>query len=369
MASGETAARRRDGSARPALPSALLTIVARALHLERAAFLLEESPGGDFVPVAEHRVHLRALNPADPPTGGPWSLALPVRSGAGPAGLLLVDRGGGAPLAPPDRLLAEQFGEAAACLAEHGRIAGDLERTRELLAHADRLSALGLLAAGVAHEIRNPLVSVRTFIQLLPERLSDEEFRTGFRDLALDEIERICGLINDLLAFSRPGPGEREATNVNEAVSQILRLLQTEARRRNITITRRAEAEQAPVEVDHAHVKQVLMNVLLNAIQACEPGGSVEITTRTDERGGDAWCVVTVADSGPGIPPEHVAQIFDPFFTTKAAGSGLGLFIAREIVTRHGGYIGTAARERGGTEFSIHFPLCARPGNVDAGAV
>ena len=90
---------------------------------------------------------------------------------------------------------------------------------------SDRLSALGILAAGVAHEIRNPLVSVRTFIQLLPERLADEEFRTGFRDLALGEIERICGLINDLLAFSRPAPAQREPTDLNELVAQILSLI------------------------------------------------------------------------------------------------------------------------------------------------
>src|SRR5256886_6994000 len=109
-------------------------------------------------------------------------------------------------------------------------MAADLARSRELLARADRLAALGMLAAGVAHEIRNPLVSVRTFIQLLPERLADEEFRTGFRELALGEIERICALINDLLAFSRPAPAERERTDLNELVAQIARLLEAEAR-------------------------------------------------------------------------------------------------------------------------------------------
>jgi len=121
------------------------------------------------------------------------------------------------------------------------------------------------------------------------------------------------------------------------------------------------------VVVDEAQVKQVLMNLLLNALQACGSHGSVEITTRSEEDRGERWCTVTVADSGAGIPPEHVEQIFDPFFTTKDAGSGLGLFIARQIVTEHGGSITTGPRPGGGTAFTIHFPL--RPRQVDADAL
>src|SRR5207244_757795 len=214
---------------------------------------------------------------------------------------LLLARG--APLTPAEGALAAGVADALAQLVESGEQAAALRQMRELLGRADRLSALGMLAAGVAHEIRNPLVSVRTFIQLLPERLADEEFRTEFRELALGEIERICALINDLLAFSRPAPTERAPTDLNELVAQIARLLEAEARRR----------------------------------------------------------------SGAGSPPEHVEQIFDPFFTTKDAGSGLGLFIARQIVTEHGGHITTAPRPGGGTAFTIHFPL--RPRLVDADAV
>src|SRR5438094_10476353 len=123
---------------------------------------------------------------------------------------------------------------------------------RELLGRADRLSALGMLAAGVDHGIRNPLVSVRTFIQLLPERLADEEFRTEFRELALGEIERICALINDLLAFSRPAPAERKPTDLNELAAQIARLLEAEARRRDVAGAFHAEPDPAHVVVDGA---------------------------------------------------------------------------------------------------------------------
>src|SRR5262249_41286082 len=146
------------------------------------------------------------------PGGGPWSAVVSVTTGGRPTGLLLLDRGGGVELSADDRALAIQLAETAGRVAAHPRLAADLARSHACLAAADRLSTRGPLAAGVAHEIRNPLVSVRTFVQLLPERLDDEEFRTAFRDLALGEIERICSLINDLLAFARSAPAQREPT-------------------------------------------------------------------------------------------------------------------------------------------------------------
>jgi signal transduction histidine kinase len=331
-----------------------VTLLARALDLDRAALLLEAAPRGELEPVAVHDVEgLAAVAPA----GAGCGRGAPSSPSARRAGRSASSCSTGAPApAPPGRRRArhaDRRGRGA--LVEQGR-AADLRRTRALLARADRLSALGTLAAGVAHEIRNPLVSVRTFIQLLPERLADEEFRTGFRDLALGEIERICGLINDLLAFARPAPTEREPTDLNEVVGQIVRLLEAEARRRDVAVACRIDEQLPLVVADDAQVKQVLMNVVLNAIQACQAGGSVEISTRIAERNGAQWGVVAVADSGPGIAPEHVEQIFDPFFTTKAGGSGLGLFIAREIVAAHEGVIEAAPRPGGGSEFSIQLP-------------
>jgi signal transduction histidine kinase len=342
----------------------------RTLGLERAVLLLEEPRRRWLVRVAGHGVErLPAMRAGEPPAGEPWSLSLPIRGEERALGVLLLDAGDGKPLSPEDRALAEQIAEATASVLERPRLAKDLSHTREMLARADRLSALGMLAASVAHEIRNPLVSVRTFIQLLPERLADEEFRTTFRDLALSEIERICGLINDLLAFSRPTPSQREPTDMNELVAQIVRLLDVEARKCNVTVACRSDPDLPAVTVDHAQVKQVLMNVVLNAIQACDAQGEVEVATRVEERDDETWCVLSVADSGRGIAPEHHARVFEPFFTTKDAGSGLGLFIARQIVTGHGGHIGIAARPGGGTEFSIHLPFRAHLEEVDAGAL
>jgi len=348
----------RGADAGPEATGALITLLARAVGLERAALLLEAGPHGDLEPVALHNVaRLPAIPPDAEPGAGPWSLTLPIECAGRPIGLLLCDRGGGTALPARDRALAERMAEAIARLVEQGRLAADLERTRDLLAQADRLSSLGTLAAGVAHEIRNPLVSVRTFIQLLPERLTDEEFRTNFRELALSEIERICGLINDLLAFSRPAPSQREPTDLNEVVGQIARLLDAEARKRDVAVACTLAGGLPLVVVDEARVKQVLMNVTLNAIQASGPGGQVEITTAAREHDLEHWCAVCVADSGPGIAADLVEQIFDPFFTTKDQGSGLGLFIARQIMSAHGGTIAAWPRREGGTEFVLEFPV------------
>jgi signal transduction histidine kinase len=321
------------------------------------------------VQVATHgAVALEPVPLGAKPSGGPWSLVLPVTDETGATALLLLDAGNGLPLPIEQRSLAAAAANVVAQLAGQARLADELAGTRQLVARADRLSALGLLAASVSHEIRNPLVSVRTFIQLLPERLADEEFRTAFRDLALSEIERICALINDLLAFSRPAPARRERTDLNELVGQIVRLLEVESRRRDVELTWRSEPGLPAVVVDNSQVKQVFMNVILNAIEASGGHGSVAVATRTQESTAGQWCVVSVADSGSGIAPEHVEQIFEPFFTTKDAGNGLGLFIARQIVIGHGGYIDTAPRPGGGTEFSIHFPAQSAGEGADAEA-
>jgi polar amino acid transport system substrate-binding protein len=233
------------------------------------------------------------------------------------------------------------------------------EEARERLERADRLAAIGTLAAGLVHDIRNPLVSVRTFIQLLPERLEDEEFRTKFRELALAEIDRICALINDLLSFSRPVAAEREPTDLAEAAEQMVRLLEAEARKSEVELTSRTATESVRTVADAGQVRQVLMNVVLNALEACQPGGHVQVATRHERNGEGAWAVLEIGDTGHGLGDIDRERMFDAFYTTKSLGSGLGLFIARRIVVDHGGRIEAAPRDGGGTIFRIRLPACA----------
>jgi len=346
---------RADTRSAPA--AAWLTLLVRALDLERACLLVADGPGRPYRLLAAHgRGAPRLLDLRAEPPDGPWSATVTLDADGGPAGLLLLARAGGAPLAAADRALVRDLADGVLALLARRRLEDDLSAARALLAQADRLSTLGTLAAGIAHEIRNPLVSVRTFIQLVPERLHDEEFRTGFRELALAEIERICGLITELLAFSRPSAAEREPVDVSALVAQTLRLLDAEAHKRGVALRAEVAGDVPAVQADEAQLKQVVLNVVLNAIQASPSRSAVVVRTGA---GASTGAVIEVEDAGPGIPEERAARIFDPFFTTKEAGSGLGLFIAQRIVTDHGGSIDARPRAGGGTMFAIRLPADA----------
>jgi signal transduction histidine kinase len=330
--------------------AATVAMLARALRVDRAALVIASPDGSGLTPIAVHGDVREQVWTRERVTTSDWSTVLPVDDGP-KRGFLLLGRPDDGPLSDQDRALAQSVLGTSPFGAS-----GDPADARDRLAHADRLAAIGTLAAGVAHEIRNPLVSVRTFIQLLPERLDDEEFRTSFRELALGEIDRICGLINDLLAFSRPGLTEPESTDVAELARQITRLLDAEARKQDIRLACEAAAGTPRVWASEAQLKQVLMNVVLNGIQACPGAGRVRVSTRGERRNASHWCVIEVADTGPGIGDADGGRIFDPFFTTKALGSGLGLFIARRIVEDHAGTIHAARGPEGGCMFTIHLP-------------
>jgi signal transduction histidine kinase len=260
-------------------------------------------------------------------------------------------------------LLATLANQAAIAI-ENARLYENLKQSQDTLRRADRLSSLGLLTAGLAHEIRNPLVAIRTFTQLLPERYDDAEFREGFQGLALKEVDRICGLINDLLSFARTSRPNVAEENLNEVVDGIARILETEAKEKGVEITRDYNADLPKVWIDREQMKQVFMNLILNAIQAMGDGGSLFISTRLhskDESGASGkFLQVEIRDTGVGIPEENVEHIFDPFFTSKDEGSGLGLSISHQIVQEHGGYIVVESKIGNGTSFFINLPVGKR---------
>jgi signal transduction histidine kinase len=238
----------------------------------------------------------------------------------------------------------------------------ELKESQNTLRRADRLSSLGLLTAGLAHEIRNPLVAIRTFTQLLPERYNDAEFRDGFQGLALKEVDRICGLINDLLSFARPSRPKVVQENMNDVIDGITRILESEAKEKNVEITRDFTAGLPTVWIDREQMKQVFMNLVLNAIQSMKnQGGALSISTRfhsRDQSGQPGQFVqVEIRDTGVGIPEENLDHIFDPFFTNKDEGSGLGLSISHQIVQEHGGYITVESQVGVGTSFFVNIPL------------
>jgi len=249
----------------------------------------------------------------------------------------------------------------AAIAIENARLYENLKQSQDTLRRADRLSSLGLLTAGLAHEIRNPLVAIRTFTQLLPERYDDAEFREGFQGLALKEVDRICGLINDLLSFARPSKPNVAPENVNDVVENIARILETQAKEKSVGIAREFGENLPKVWIDREQMKQVFMNLILNAIQAMREGGSISISTRPVSRNGAEpsgdFVQVEIRDTGIGIPEENLQHIFDPFFTSKDEGSGLGLAVSHQIVQEHGGFVTVESQIGKGTAFFVHVPV------------
>jgi signal transduction histidine kinase len=249
------------------------------------------------------------------------------------------------------------LGNQLATALHNARLYSDLERSREMIQRSDRLSAIGTMAAGLAHEIRNPLVSIRTFTQLLPERLEDEEFRNQFLDLTLSEVDRICALINELLTFARPAPGELQPTDFNESIERICLLLDSQARNRGVRLVQKLATNLPLVTADEDQIKQVVMNVVLNAIQSCDGDGVVRLASYPNAEGPRPMVCIEVSDNGRGIPKDLLGQIFDPFFTTRRDGTGLGLSIAHQIVTRHGGFLDVVSAVGEGTSFYINLPV------------
>lgn len=240
---------------------------------------------------------------------------------------------------------------------ENAQLYENLKESQSIIHRANRLSSLGMLTAGLAHEIRNPLVAIRTFTQLLPERYDDIEFRENFQSIALKEVDRICGLVNDLLSFARPSSPKVSRGDVNEIVESITRILATEAKEKGITVNLRLAADLPKILVDKEQLKQVSMNVILNAIQSIDNEGIVEISSRLFLKDNRERCIqIEVRDTGIGIPERDLENIFNPFFTTKEDGSGLGLSISHQIVKEHGGYMAVESKVGVGTSFYINLP-------------
>jgi two-component system NtrC family sensor kinase len=257
--------------------------------------------------------------------------------------------------------LLSTLANQAAIAIENARLYENLKQSQDTLRRADRLSSLGLLTAGLAHEIRNPLVAIRTFTQLLPERYDDAEFREGFQGLALKEVDRICGLITDLLSFARPSKPNVAPENVNDVVDNIARILESQAKEKNVEIARDFGANLPKVWIDREQMKQVFMNLILNAIQAMKEGGAIAISTRAVTRNeaqpSGEFVQIEIKDTGVGIPEENLQHIFDPFFTSKDEGSGLGLAVSHQIVQEHGGFVTVESTIGKGTFFFVHVPV------------
>jgi len=223
---------------------------------------------------------------------------------------------------------------------------------------AERLASFGALVSGIAHEIKNPLVAIKTFAELLPERFSDTDFRDDFSKVVRTEIDRIDGLVGRLRSLAAPTPDAVAATDLREPISDTLVLLRGQLEYAQITVERNLGSSQALVAVDPAQAKQLFLNLFLNAIEAMAPGGRLTVNVTRVNHEGAAWVQVAIIDTGSGIPELIRAKVFEPFFTTKPRGSGLGLAICRSITDAHRGTIrAETAAPGGGTTILVEFPM------------
>lgn len=252
-----------------------------------------------------------------------------------------------------------------------------LKRLESNVQRADRLTSIGTMAAGMAHEVKNPLQSIKTFTQLLPNRFEDPDFRKTFCEVVPPEVQRIDTIVTRLLDFARTKPVHFAPLAPRRIIEEVLALVENQLRKTGIAVSTEFPETVFNINADDQRLHQVFLNLILNAIDAMKNSPArnlcirmsyerAHLTNKGQPSFFDVPCVrIAVADTGSGIPKEHLDQLFTPFFTTKADGSGLGLSVVHGIVTEHGGEIDVESVPGAGTTFTLTFPLMDEAGILE----
>ncbi len=269
-------------------------------------------------------------------------------------------------------LLSNELGKTFGAIADMRDITRR-KRMEEIMVRVDKLASLGELSAGIAHEIRNPLAGIKTSVQVLTNRMKDESEKELI-DGILSEIERLNSIVTDLLLFSRPSSPIIEPVDITSIMDRTVDLMSEKIRKSQITLKKHYTKELTLIMADREQVKQVLLNLLLNAIKAVKNSGEISLTTRletdqavlkeklsrfnkSDADGRSAFVEVIIKDTGIGIKKDDMAKIFNPFFTTYPSGTGLGLSIVHQLVEKNGGYIFIDSQENIGTQVTLLMPV------------
>jgi len=234
------------------------------------------------------------------------------------------------------------------------KTSSDLSKTEAQLIRSEKLAALGQLAAGIAHEIRNPLTSINILIHSLTENLPTEDSRWEDLKVIEEEILRINEIVDQFLRFAKPAPPLLVKAEVVSIVEETLQLLRPQIEKQRILVQKEFQS-LSPILMDREQMKQVILNLLLNGVQAMPKGGHLSLKGHIPE--GDHWIKLSIQDSGIGIPPEDIGRLFDPFFSTKEGGVGLGLSIAHRIIDQHRGKIEVESALGEGTLFTVWLPV------------
>lgn len=255
---------------------------------------------------------------------------------------------------------ADELGELGRAFNEMtAALAGTTARVQELhqreIERASQLATVGELASGIAHEIKNPVVGVANGLDLVRRRVGEDPKLTPIMDEMARQLATIQRALGELLAFARPATPALAPVNGNSVVERAIRLVRPTAEQSGVGIDLRFDPSAGHFLADEEMLYQALVNLLMNALEASSHGGSLRVSTRV---AGDEF-EVRIADTGRGIPPEHLDQVFKPFFTTRHTGTGLGLPITREIIQRHGGRVTLASRVGEGTTVTVRLPMRA----------
>ena len=263
----------------------------------------------------------------------------------------------------PTRFLLAALAQTATNALDTIVLYEDLHRSHTLMKRTDRLKSLETIAGGFAHEIRNPLTSIKTFIQLAPERRDDPKFIQEFSKVVLDDVYRIERLIQEILDYARYMEPKLTDEDLNDIVASCLYFIDVKADSHGIKIEKELASDLPRVMLDRQQIKQVLLNLFLNAMDSMAgAGGHLRVQTRKLVKpGGNVWAHIEIEDTGEGIQETNLEHIFDPFFTTKHEsgeheGTGLGLTIVHQIIQEHHGEIRVKSSVGVGTTFFVSLP-------------
>ena len=267
------------------------------------------------------------------------------------------------------RSTLEVFAPQIAIAIENARLYGqlqeqmtELKRSHALLSRAERFSFLGNLAARLAHEIKNPLTAIRTFLQMLPRKYDDKEFMEEFYEIALEETMRVNNLITELLDLVKHKESNFAFNDLHAVIDKMVLLVSPQTKEKEIEVVRQYDTDIGQVWFDSEQMKQVILNLLSNAVDFTPQGGQIQIITKKSANKDVDEAMISIRDNGSGISKAIIDKIFDPYFTTKHrsdihSGTGLGLFIAHQNMTAHGGSIEVDSQVQDGTAFLLRLPF------------
>jgi two-component system sensor histidine kinase HydH len=239
----------------------------------------------------------------------------------------------------------------------------EVQALRREVARSQRLASVGRLAAGVAHEIRNPLSSIKGFATYFKERYPDRPQDQQTADIMIQEVDRLNRVVGQLLEFARPISVKNQKISLQTLLKDSVKLIEDRATAKGISVQIQHAADVNSAWVDPDRISQILLNLYLNAIDSMENGGELNVVLSSDAK--DSKIYIRVSDTGCGISPDHLSKIFDPYFTTKSTGTGLGLAIAHNIVEALGGKITVESHTKIGTTFTIALPISGENKNHD----